>query len=295
MVRNESIDALKGLLIIFVIIGHILLGTLDENVLRYIIYSFHMPVFMFISGYLLNYEKISSLTGKGLVIKYWKRMLLPWCLALIVYSLCCSGMNLTLYSFASRFLHPYYHLWYVPTLFVFIVIIWLLSYIKEQMTVFVFLIVIGVIFNNLLISINAIKINYLVFFVLGVVTQQAKIKVANLSRGGAFLCVFFISVSLLWANSVSMDFYIRYLRLPSMIFVCLLSVLPIIFCDKFKSKILRYLGEHSLDIYLWHVLPIMLLKYLVTDLTLYYLLTSGLFVVMLASIWIKTKFSQVIK
>ena len=39
--RNRSIDTLKGLLIFTVVLGHVLLGTLDENPLRYLIYSFH--------------------------------------------------------------------------------------------------------------------------------------------------------------------------------------------------------------------------------------------------------------
>ena len=43
--RNRSIDAIKGILIFLVVIGHVLPGSLDENVIRYVIYSFHMPAF----------------------------------------------------------------------------------------------------------------------------------------------------------------------------------------------------------------------------------------------------------
>ena len=40
--RNYSIDTVKGFLILCVIIGHVLLGSLEQNVFRYVIYSFHM-------------------------------------------------------------------------------------------------------------------------------------------------------------------------------------------------------------------------------------------------------------
>ena len=56
--RNSTIDGIKGFLILCVVVGHILTGSLDENPIRYIIYSFHMPCFFYISGYLLNTEKI---------------------------------------------------------------------------------------------------------------------------------------------------------------------------------------------------------------------------------------------
>ena len=55
------IDALKGFTIIFVIIGHVLLGYTNNNTfpefqeimvkINYWIYSWHMPLFMVISGF----------------------------------------------------------------------------------------------------------------------------------------------------------------------------------------------------------------------------------------------------
>lgn len=53
---NTSVDVAKGGLILLVVIGHFLLGTLDDNFVRYYIYSFHMPMFIFISGFLIKRE-----------------------------------------------------------------------------------------------------------------------------------------------------------------------------------------------------------------------------------------------
>jgi len=55
--RNPNIDFVKGLLIVFVVIGHILRGSLSDDLLRYIIYLFHMPLFIGLSGFLFNPAK----------------------------------------------------------------------------------------------------------------------------------------------------------------------------------------------------------------------------------------------
>lgn len=54
--RNIVIDVSKGVAIILVVIGHVIqFGTSGEgfwdNNLFKIIYSFHMPLFIFLSGY----------------------------------------------------------------------------------------------------------------------------------------------------------------------------------------------------------------------------------------------------
>ena len=60
--RNESLDILKGILVLLVVWGHaIQFGfgfeyvekyyCFDDNIYK-LIYSFHMPLFMAISGYL---------------------------------------------------------------------------------------------------------------------------------------------------------------------------------------------------------------------------------------------------
>lgn len=57
--RNQILDATKGIAIIFVVLGHAIQQVsglenkeaLNMPILRFII-SFHMPLFVFISGYL---------------------------------------------------------------------------------------------------------------------------------------------------------------------------------------------------------------------------------------------------
>lgn len=55
--RDETIDVLKGIAILLVVLGHIAAAPKLTSV----IYSFHMPLFIFISGYLAQH---SLLFGK---------------------------------------------------------------------------------------------------------------------------------------------------------------------------------------------------------------------------------------
>ena len=61
MERNKTIDIARGYAILLVVIGHSIqhacLETMDENIIFRLIYSFHMSLFMFISGLAVSYSK----------------------------------------------------------------------------------------------------------------------------------------------------------------------------------------------------------------------------------------------
>ena len=50
--RINYIDRMKGMAILFVVIGHIFMFSMEQssNVAAQVIYAFHMPLFMFLSG-----------------------------------------------------------------------------------------------------------------------------------------------------------------------------------------------------------------------------------------------------
>ena len=66
--RDEIFDILKGLAIIFVIMGHCGVGSL-----RPFIFSFHMPLFFFITGYFLKKRPLK----RDLVLSL-KRLIIPY-------------------------------------------------------------------------------------------------------------------------------------------------------------------------------------------------------------------------
>lgn len=121
--RLPGMDWLKAALIALVVLGHVATGELDERPLRAWIYSFHMPLFLAVSGYLLNRAKLQADSWWTLLGRYGQRMLLPWGLAFVAYNafyvpewaaMLAEGR---LRWVLMRGLYPYYHLWFVPVLF----------------------------------------------------------------------------------------------------------------------------------------------------------------------------------
>lgn len=66
--RSPYWDTLKGLLILLVILGHC--GTALSEGLISVIYAFHMPLFVFVSGYFSKKQPIISKQNKKLAIIY---------------------------------------------------------------------------------------------------------------------------------------------------------------------------------------------------------------------------------
>ena len=77
--RNLLIDYLKGFAILLVILGHSIQYNapdfFDHNILFRIIYSFHMPLFMFVSGF-LAFSTFKA-TGNSLM-KRFRSLVIPF-------------------------------------------------------------------------------------------------------------------------------------------------------------------------------------------------------------------------
>lgn len=59
--RISYIDQLKGIAILLVVLGHVIgYNNCENSFLWRFIYSFHMPLFMFISGYVCSPNNISD-------------------------------------------------------------------------------------------------------------------------------------------------------------------------------------------------------------------------------------------
>lgn len=124
--RNTKIDLLKGFLIIFVILGHAIPGNVNTVISRYLIYSFHMPMFFGISGYLFNTDKTFKPT------KYIKRIIIPYVIAALVFFVLNfdfnAGVNAVGLIKELIFGFSWYHLWYVIS---YLVIVFLFTAVKK--------------------------------------------------------------------------------------------------------------------------------------------------------------------
>ena len=82
--RSITVDTIKGVAIILVIIGHAIQYSFGfqensaylDNIVYKTIYSFHMPLFMLVSGY-LSYGSISRLGTRELLCKRFKNYVVP--------------------------------------------------------------------------------------------------------------------------------------------------------------------------------------------------------------------------
>ena len=190
MERNHSIDVAKGFLILFVILGHAVQGVLEDHLLRYFIYSFHMGLFFFVSGYLINPTKIGNRRFGELMKHYGKRMMGWWLLAWFVFTPLRLYDDLSLQSIVDSIINPYYHLWYVPTLFFFILITYAMQKLTGSATrVCITLVAIGVItyISGFFLKIHwpgLFKLPFMLYFSLGMYCGNFKPKLLTKLNGG---------------------------------------------------------------------------------------------------------------
>ena len=77
--KINYIDYSKGIAILFVIFGHVYWGN---NIVTTWIYSFHMPLFFIISGFLLKLNKNKD--TKSMILKKFKSLMVPYILFSII-------------------------------------------------------------------------------------------------------------------------------------------------------------------------------------------------------------------
>ena len=114
--RDPHLDALKGFAILLVILGHSIqcsMQNFDDNLLFRVIYSFHMPLFMFLSGY-LAWNKDINLRRKfmALVVPF-----VAW--HLLNYVIIPSNQSIGFGTYIMRWIKsPDYGLWFLWVLFI---------------------------------------------------------------------------------------------------------------------------------------------------------------------------------
>jgi len=113
--RDYYFDNAKFLLIFFVVFGHFIQSfTNDSNSiysLYKVIYTFHMPAFILISGFFAK-----GIYEEGYVQKYLKKLILPYIIFQVIYSI----FYFYLYgksSFSVDPLSPHWSLWFLISLF----------------------------------------------------------------------------------------------------------------------------------------------------------------------------------
>jgi fucose 4-O-acetylase-like acetyltransferase len=287
--RDLSFDFLKGWLIILVITGHILPGSADEGV-RGLIYYFHMPLFLAITGYFIKDKNLKQTFGT-LLTKYNKRLLTPYIIAFLVYT--CSylyfsiGMNqLHIRHIIGSVIYPFYHLWYIPAVLLFVFYTKIINK-NKALIIFAFVVasVVSIVWyaygDHLNNSFPLIKYMgdkrfyyYYSFFLMGYIlgrnTIQIKTEISLIS------CITIPLLNYFFVLPPLLNAILWYL------FNIFLINLTVNTCHKLaiiNSNIVIRLGQTSLPVYLWHVAVISVVTaFIDSDKPIYYVVVTTLII-----------------
>ena len=291
--RNHKLDSLKGFLIITVVLGHIL-GDGSQDVLnkycRMFIYTFHMPLFILISGY---FTKIKDNT-----IAFWKGLLniaTPLCVFQIISVLLIYLNNGTINK--SMLIIPYWTLWYLLSLIFWKIILQYSSQrLLNQPLLYMIIAIVVSVFSGLfpferILSIQR-TLNFFPFFLFGFYLKTKKIIFPNLKwEKLVYVCLIIVNLILilfdLYPEKQSIllkgaDSY-TISDIPAKFYMIICAfIVSISFFKIFKeNKMLAHIGQDSIFYYLYHGL---IIEFILQPIIIYYGLPNSFFCMLLYTI-----------
>lgn len=151
--RYIYIDKIKGLAILLIVLGHIILWNGNEgNYISNYIYTFHVPIFFIISGFLYYSKRdmIFQKSNKEIFIEKSKKILYPYftfSVICVVYLVIRAILNYQSISSIVKviiniiFFFGYGPLWFLPTLFIAEIIFYIILKFKSPKILIIFLII----------------------------------------------------------------------------------------------------------------------------------------------------------
>lgn len=261
--RRNDVDIYKGILVWFVVISHIMaLSEWASNTFVFrLITNSHIPLFMGISGFLFNPNKIIN-------FKLLRRLLLPWMMANFVYFLLKSAsfdMRGIVFGFET-------HLWYIPSIIFFMMYIYIIEKLVGEGTrnliVLALIFVISLVFpfSEILFTGDTMavklirfvcsnfRLQFLVYFMTGYLSKKFSITVLH-NKLWVIAGVVILLLAGITSNPV---FWIIRIIGNVMLIVGLLTDITEIKLDNKMIKFFHISGKNSMFIYLWHVVPLTL-------------------------------------
>ncbi|WP_027206773.1 acyltransferase family protein [Butyrivibrio fibrisolvens] len=177
--RNRNIDVLRGMGIILVVIGHSLQATFEEHnsmIAFKAIYSFHMPLLMFVSGLAVAYTTSLDFSW---IIKKIKSLLVPFLAWLVIPCLFTHDWTGYWEYLMSVFLYPDNALWFLWSLFLNHCVFYVFWHLGRK-NCLAFNIFLLVVLSPLTVIKAPLRINmmpwYYAFYIIGYLTVKYQIK-----------------------------------------------------------------------------------------------------------------------
>lgn len=284
--RNLTVDILRGIAIILVVIGHCISGRtvgFESSPIFRLVWSLQMPLFMIISGYLANMSReIGSLPTLGRFVgRRSLGYLVPWLVGMIIIRFMIIG-EMTFPSFADLFYKMDQGYWFFISLWTISVIFGLSDYLSHKICrgknnpllksvslIALYLVGAGVLLGVGLIfglSFFAIKLTlyYMPFYLAGWLYGRLQNLLSEKKYWNACIAAAVaVSAAVYSVLLFNLDIYALEDSFPDIIIRALVSVMGCVaLCGLVSgvvkggriSKAIAYVGVHSLEIYLLHYL-----------------------------------------
>ncbi len=296
-VRIPYWDNIKGLLIILVVIGHLIevLPQGQQGLIYKFIYLFHMPLFVFVSGYLAKFNLKRSV----------KTFLIPY---FIAQTICCAVSGNPI-----QFTTPFWILWYLLSLFIWYLSLPLLDRLKTNirplfiLVMIVFACIIGYEESVGYFASLSRTIVFFPYFIMGYYTKYyyAKHKNENFLNRNKYLMktgictLLLLIVGLFVYKSANIDAkwlygaysydganYTILFRMLHYAIAIIIGCFVLIFIPQ-RKNMLTEIGKNSFKIYLSHMIIVPVLKYVITYINVNQLILEILCII-LAILFCKT-------
>lgn len=288
MKKDIKLSNIKGLLIFLVVFGHLLeLYKIHFNEIFLLIYAFHMPLFIFVSGYFakrVSFEKVINL-------------FLIYIIFQTIYSI---ALTVITNAFNLDYSVPFFHLWYLVSMVIWylvaLVILKIKPNFKSKVFIFSLIVVVGVLSRFYTEEIvNLISemypgfysytfsyqrtLSFAPYFFLGFFINQETMKRLYLSfvkyKVISILSVALFFVYFFFTNQANLELMFRgsygterltpsilenYLKVGITYFISLWLSYSLINFVNNKETFLTKWGDNSLTIFLFHTFFVLALK-----------------------------------
>ena len=265
MARDLRIDSLKGFLIILVLLGHVIIAVDNVNVINHavmgLIYVFHMPLFILISGY------VTKNPAEQTPRQMWSRVGNIF-ITLVIFHLLSvlrryfqdDTYNATIFSF------PYGVLWYLMCLIYWLIMLyytpkWLLN--RPVLNLAIALLISILCGLSHLFDFFAIQrgLNFYFFFLLGYYFKQGVVNTKWWNFNVLHIAVAVIMLPIIFwlfprcGNIMNGADHYTLVDIPQkvMILSCSLAMCLLVFNKMPEVKMLTHIGKDSLFYYLYHI------------------------------------------
>lgn len=183
--RVREIDYLKCVFIVLMIVFHLVYVGDKFPYAKQIVYTFHMPAFLVISGYLANIDK-----GFGKLARQVKWLFVPYAVMEAGYTYMASLLpirehieRLTIGVFLDKLLlHPLGPYWYLHTLIVCYIIYYAVSRLRPRLGTVPLMCVLGVAFYAVVELTHIVQMSNAMYFMAGALVRQSGMKFMQVFR-----------------------------------------------------------------------------------------------------------------